>query len=48
MVDKVSTVRRERLGSQVGTLSPNDTIDLDHTLARFLRLQPPVPRSKGA
>ena len=39
MVDKISTVRRERLGSQIGNLSPNDTTDLNHTLARFLGLQ---------
>ena len=39
MVDKISTVRRERLGSQIGNLGPTDTTDLNHTLARFLGLQ---------
>lgn len=39
MIDKVSTVRRDRLGSKVGNLSPNDTADLNQALVRFLGLQ---------
>src|SRR5688572_20735903 len=36
MVDKVTTVRREKLGSKIGTLSEADTIRLNQAIVVFL------------
>jgi mRNA interferase MazF len=36
MVDKITTVRRERLGSQIGRLGPEDTVRLNRAILVFL------------
>jgi len=39
MVDKVTTVRRDRLGRRLGQLSREDTLALNRAIASFLGLQ---------
>ena len=38
MVDKISTVRRSKLGDQIGRLSSEDVVRLDRALVVFLGL----------
>lgn len=38
MVDKVTTLPRERFGTQIGTLAPDQVVGVDQALLSFLGL----------
>jgi mRNA interferase MazF len=42
MVDKIATMRRDRLGSQIGRLDDEDIVRLNRAILVFLGLAVPI------